>query len=640
MRMIHGSALFGKGEMSNPELLQAENRNVARMLAAVEDCPWQGRDVKDFRAPQARAVFGLQFTDESAAPTGIQSLGDLTIVADVRLDNRAELASLLGLGAPANGAVSDAELILRAYQKWGADCASHLLGDFAFVIWDAAARRIFCARDFVGVRPFYFHHNPREGRFVFSSDLISITAHRAVPTELNLAYVAGSLQVLIGQFYTRTETYFQEIQKLEPAHCLLVDANGLKSWAYWQPAQLPERRYANEREYVDELRALLHTAVADRIQSPHPVGAHISGGLDSSSMAVIGDRILREHGRTLTGFSWAPPLPDDLAALLPNDERKLVEAVRAAEDFPIEYNRLTGAHVLAHMRRDYALQPTTTLQFELATSEHAARLGIRTFLSGWGGDELIAFNGRGYFADLLRRGRWVTLFRELRQRGELQGSPVWKQLIVSGVLPLLPGGLVDRIKPDDAHPRIPPPPPNYLQPEFAKALSSVKPLTKPESHEMPGIRRMQLYLFEFGHLSYRMESWYAHGARQGMTYVFPLTDKRIAEFALSIPDYFFFKNGWKRYLYRTAMEGILPDVVRWAKVKEDPAMSIGMRDAQRGTAEQAWADLNARVDNPYIDVDKFRAALEANAALPVAERQNVGRARWLAFLTSTMYKGA
>jgi asparagine synthase (glutamine-hydrolysing) len=362
-------------------------------------------------------------------------------------------------------------------------------------------------------------------------------------------------------------------------------------------------------------------------------------------VAVLAHRILKSEGRAFTGFSWAPPLPQDPADLLPNDERKLVEQVRAAEGMSVRYTRLTPAHILAHARRDITLQPTTTLLFELAASEDAARLGIRTMLSGWGGDELPAFNGRGYFSDLLRRGHWLTLQRGLTQRAQLHGGTVWKQWITAGIFPLLPILILKILRPDD----FPPPRrlPAYLRPDFAAALASVEPFNGPEAHERPGVRRMQIALLQYGHLSYRMESWASHGAALGITYAFPLLDRRLVEFALSIPDYLFFKNGWKRYLYRTAMAGILPDSLRWQKVKEDPAMVQGSRSAQKEVNEQQRIELLARAHNPYVDVAQFQAALDAEQGirdalnddnLPDKERRRLllqmgaGRGRWLAFM--------
>jgi asparagine synthase (glutamine-hydrolysing) len=635
MQMIYGSI----SSANTHELAEIEKQNVANMMAALGSYPWDSQSMCGLKG----AAFGVHARGEQ--PASLPKLDGLILAADARLDNRPELYAAIGIDAAEGASLDDSGLILRAYLHWGTGCASHLLGDFAFVLRDEANGRVFCARDFIGARPFYYHHAP--DRFVFASDLQALAAHPDVPMRLNLAHITATLQNTMGQFMHPEHTYYQELEKLPPAHCLTLDDNGLHCWAYWQAGQTPERRYPDEREYVEELRALLNEAVACRVTSPYLVGAHISGGLDSSSVAVLAQRILQKKGRSITGFSWAPPLPQDPADLLPNDERKLVEAVRAAEGFAVHYTRLTPAHILAYARRDHTLQPTATLQYELAASEEAAGMGVHTMLSGWGGDELPAFNGRGYFSDLFRRGCWFTLQRELTLRAQLQGGTAWKPWIFECIFPLIPTPILQRLRPKDFPP--PHPLPAYLRPDFASSLSNVKPLIRSDGRERPGVRRMQIALLQHGHLSYRMESWASHGATLGLTYAYPLLDQRVVEFALSIPDYLFFKNGWKRYLYRTTMDGILPDILRWQKVKEDPAMIQVSRNVHKQAAKQQRTELLARTDNPFVDVARLQEALGGeednrdaffDSNLTQTQRRRVilqmsaWRGRWLAFVNN------
>jgi asparagine synthase (glutamine-hydrolysing) len=641
MQMIYGSIVLA----NTPELAETEKQNVARIQTALSAYPWEAASLRSLAGASSCGAFAVHAGDQKPDSALLPVLGALTITADVRLDNRAELCAELAIPASEQVSLDDAELILRAYQQWGAGCASHLLGDFAFAIWDQANGRLFCARDFAGVRPFYYHYAPGSGRFVFASDLQALSAHPQVPLELNLAHVTAALQTVMGQFQHPEHTYYQVIEKLPPAHCLTLDASGLRLRAYWQPGQTPERHYTGEREYVEELLPLLKAAVACRVTGPHPVGAHISGGLDSSSVAVLAQRYLQTQGRSVTGFSWSPPLPENPADLMPNDERKLVESARQADGFPIRYTQLTPEHVVAHARRDITLQPTTTLQLELAASADAAGLGVRTMLSGWGGDELLAFNGRGYFPDLLRRGHWLTLQRELTLRARLHGGIVWKQWISDGIFPLIPPAIQRILRPTDFPPLRPLP--AYLRSCFAATLAGISPPASPEAYERPGVRRTQIALLQHGHLSYRMESWASHGATLGLTYAFPLLDRRLVEFSLSIPDHLFFKNGWKRYLYRTAMAGILPDSLRWQKVKDDPAMFKMLRNARQEAAGQLRADLLARAGNPYIDVVQLQIALDTEQSLREAlnddnlskkERRRLlfqmsaGPGSWLAFV--------
>jgi asparagine synthase (glutamine-hydrolysing) len=648
MQMISGSIVLA----SAPDLAEIEKQNVAHMQAALAAYPWETAALCCLIGTSTSGALAVHAGDKKPDPALLPVLGAFTIAADVRLDNRLELCAALAIDATEQTSLEDAALILRAYQHWGTGCVPHLLGDFAFAIWDGTAVRLFCARDFIGARPFYYHHNPDSGRFVFASDLLALSAHPHVPAELNLAYVTATLQLNFGQFQHPEHTFFRAIEKLPPAHCLTLDASGLRRWVYWQPGQTAEWRYSDEQEYMEELLCLLQSAVACRMPGAHPVGAHISGGLDSSSVAVLAHRIQKTQARTLTGFSWSPPLPENAADLLPNDERSLVEAVRQAEGFPIRYTRLTPAHILAHAHRDITVQPSSTLQIELASSAVAAGLGIRIMLSGWGGDELMAFNGRGYFSDLLRRGHWLTLQRGFTQRARLYGGSVWAQWISAAIYPLIPTPILRILRPlDFPSPR---PLPTCLRSSFVAALAGINPLSAPDTDERPGVRQMQIALLQHGHLSYRMESWASHGATLGITYAYPLLDQRLVEFALSVPDYLFFKNGWKRYLYRTALAGILPDSLRWQKVKEDPAMAKATRSARREASGQLRADLLGRAANPYIDVDQLQAALEAedksgealnDDSLPLAERRRLfrqmsaERLRWLAFVNPIENKG-
>jgi asparagine synthase (glutamine-hydrolysing) len=618
--MIYGTvAPANAAPAGRCEAADTQTYAVTRMMAALDDCPWENDALRSLPGAHLCCTLAVQAAGEGAATRSAQtllpSLGGLTVAADARLDNRAELCAALAVGPDERAALDDAGLILRAYGLWGTACVEHLLGDFAFALWDETAGLLFCARDFVGVRPFYYHHAASPGRFVCAGGLPAMVAHPAVPRSLSLAYVRAYLQAPVTQFQHPEHTFFEEIHKLLPAHCLTVTREGLRRWAYWQPDRIPGRHHAEERDYVEELRALLGVAVACRLESSSPVGAHISGGLDSSSLAVLAHRDLQTRGRAITGFSWAPPPPPDAAELPPHDERLLVEAVREAEGFAVRYTTLTPDHVLAHARRDITVQPTATLLPELATSQDAAGLGIRTMISGWGGDELLVFNGRGYFADLLRRGRWITLQRELTLRGRLHGVAVWKQWIVNCLLPLLPTAVQDRLRPG-SFPR-PLPLPACLRPDFAATLSGVEPLARPGARERPGVRNTQIALLQQGHLSYRMESWAGHGATLGITYAFPLLDRRLVEFALSVPDYLFFKDGWKRYLYRTAMAGILPDKVRWHAVKVDPAMAQADKQAREKAAGPVRAAILTRAHNPLVDVVRLAAALEAGESAAV-----------------------
>jgi asparagine synthetase B (glutamine-hydrolysing) len=216
-------------------------------------------------------------------------------------------------------------------------------------------------------------------------------------------------------------------------------------------------------------------------------------------------------------------------------------------------------------------------------------------LSGWGGDELIAFNGRGFFAEKFLQGQWGLMASELKQRAALSGGNVWKGLLISAhqkvLLPLLPDRLYFwqkdlfgrlRKRPLYQYPTLPP----IFDPDFAARLQNAQlDSMKKRGRELPGVRANQLALLMNGHLTKRIEGWAQEGAAHRIEYRYPLLDQRVIEFCLSLPPEMFMKKGWKRYLFRhTTTKELLPDSVAWNKSKRESALTPSHK-ASRAT----WA---------------------------------------------------
>jgi asparagine synthase (glutamine-hydrolysing) len=178
--------------------------------------------------------------------------------------------------------LTDAELILNAYETWGDDCVNHLLGDFAFAIWDERRRRLFCARDHFGVKPFFYSHTA--DTFSFSSILNELK----VSTTLNEIAIGDYL--LFGVNQDQSTTIFKDIHRLPPGHTLTVENNQVKIQRYWTPSLPAEIRFRDPESYVECFSELLSLAVKDRLRTDR-VAVSMSGGLDSTSLASIA----REH---------------------------------------------------------------------------------------------------------------------------------------------------------------------------------------------------------------------------------------------------------------------------------------------------------------------------------------------------------
>lgn len=620
-------AAFIHAEVNWAERPQVVAANVRRMLEAVAHYPWGSSRVDDASSDAACCVLGLQRGLADGAGGGLPSQdGTVRIVADICLHGRDDLASKLGLSPNVASGLTDDALVVHSYRRWGMGFAGRLVGDGAFALWDSSEQRLICWRDVAGVRPLYYYHAPGR-QLVISSDLQTIAEHPATPSTLDLPYVKAFLQS--EPFQHPTRTMITGVRKVPSAHVLVFDRHGLRLERYWNPENVAERAIGDD-ECGEELRELLRQSITDRLPpSGEGVGAHLSGGLDSSSVAIMAASLLEDQGRKLSTFSWAPPW--ELVPRLERDERDLVELACQARGLVPVYTSLEPSDVVDVAYRDVALRPRSTLDFEVATSRVAIDCGVQTILSGWGGDEVVAFNGRGYFADMARRGRLATVQRELAMRSRIHGGTLrgaWKARVV---MPLLPDAAY-RSNPGES------PLPAELRPEFVGLLDGVEPLEHTYPRERPGIRRMQTSLLRFGHLQYRMETWAAHGAAIGLNYTYPLLDRRIMEFALSLPGRMFFRDGWKRWYYRTAMAGILPDGVRWNPDKYDSAAARQLRERRREPAEVYSELLLSRRGNPLVDVnvllDIHNRSRQQNSSLngsPAVPPRPVGGGVWLAF---------
>ncbi len=183
-----------------------------------------------------RVALGNQMTwqtpeSKRETPPQFDARAGLAITADARIDNRNDLCGALGI-AHTGKTLTDSQLILRAYRKWGTNCPEKLLGDFAFAIWDGRRRRLFCARDILGTRPFYYHQTDR--RVLFASDIAALRAAPGVTDALDLPYLSAHCRHA-GNYPHDTHTFYRDIQKLARAHAMTVGAGHLthriKGWA-------------------------------------------------------------------------------------------------------------------------------------------------------------------------------------------------------------------------------------------------------------------------------------------------------------------------------------------------------------------------------------------------------------------------
>lgn len=549
---------------------------LARMMEAAADRGPDGRGAWTGDGV-GLAHLSLQVTAEEARDAQPLRRHDLVLVADARIDNRSSLISTLRRILPTS-TPTDAELILAAYRRWGADCAAHLIGDFAFALWDQRERRLFAARDPMAMRG--FHYRVEEDRVLFATDVAQILAAPGVPSRLYSPMVAA---YLAGNFEDLTHTMYEGIRALPPAHAMTVTPDGVRTWEYWTLDPTARIRYEDDRDYVAHFRALFTEAVRARLRSAHPVGLMLSGGLDSGSIASTAGA-LQERGKggggPLRTYSFSfPSFPQ-------SDERFISDQIverygLAATTIDAEAAPLLSWRPYVGPDRDdpYVLGFHGINERVLQQAEAD---GVRCLLTGHRGDLVVG----GWIFDylrLFRTGRWRYLWRELKRAEEKTGVPWPRAVQIYLIEPLRamfwPPGRADWIRTPlkrmyrGWRPAPPPesPFPDWVHSDFAaRHAQLLSPLQAPDSVRDPMRRWRYESLLMPAHMRGAALTE-RHAARHGIVTADPWSDRRLIEFAAAVPPDVLSRHGENKWILREAMRGLMPEAARTAARKIDPS---------------------------------------------------------------------
>jgi asparagine synthase (glutamine-hydrolysing) len=518
--------------------------------------------------------------------------GTRTLTADGRLDNRDELARMLDLRPESSAGVSDGEVILAAYDRWGAECPARLLGDFAFAIYDRPAGTLFCARDHMGVRPFYYASGA--GQFAFASTLPALLTVPGVPRRLDERRIGDYLVPILED---PTITFFEGIVRLPAAHSLTVRPGVIRLARYWSLAGVRELRLASDADYAAAFRELFTQAVACRLRSVHPVGSTLSGGLDSSSVACVARRELAAEGRPLETFSAVFP---DVPA---SDERRWIDIVRAETDLTthlIRADRLsplgTSDGMLGHAGQPFY---APNLYIHWALYQAARARGVRVFLDGLDGDTVL-WQTPAYLANLARRGRLRRVWRDARTLGTRLGRSPRDILWRYALRPLMsPGPLRPRWL--RAHR-------DLVAADFARRIglgSRIRRLRSRRSSLPMDGRDDHRARLESGLVSFALEV--AAAAARGLEPRYPFFDRRLVEFCLALPAEQKLDDGWTRIVLRRALAGVVPDQVRWRPGKSNlgPAFTHAVLSCDRPLLDEVVFGDSSNVER-YVDLRRLQ----------------------------------
>jgi asparagine synthase (glutamine-hydrolysing) len=486
----------------------------------------------------------LRTTRESAtAHQPVQLDERFCIVADARLDARADLlAELESAGHKVPRMTPEAELLLHAYAAWGQQCLDHLIGDFSFALWDRSRKTMFCARDHMGVKPFYYAQ--LGDLFLFSNTLDCVRLHPAVGEELNETAIADFL--LFGLNCDNAATTFRDVRRLPPAHSLTVSADALRVRRYWTAPTDGRIRHHSAGDTIEHFQFLLKNAITDRLTTDH-VGILLSGGLDSASIAALAREISggETNGNGLRAYTVV------YDSLIPDHEGGF--ARKTAEFLGIPSRRLTMDHLRPFERWDNPQsqwpEPVDDPFFAgIFDQFRMIAADSRVVLSGEGSDNLMNFEMWPYTKDLFRQREWRTFFTEVPMYLWLRPSP-WPGIRrrVKGIFGL-----------DPTAPEFP----RWIAPEFASRLdlhSRWRRLGEDglsAGHPVRPGAHASLALPQWSNL-FELEN--AGVTRLPVEVRHPFLDLRIVNFLLALPPFPWF---YEKMLLREAMAGRLPEKVR------------------------------------------------------------------------------
>lgn len=451
---------------------------------------------------------------------------------------------------------TDTEVIVHAYEEYGPACVEKFNGKFAFAIWDQNQRELFLARDRLGIKPLYYYWN--HAKFVFASEIKAILQAPEVEREVN----PQAVYHYVGyEFVPAPDTMFLHVHKLPPGHYLRLKNGQITVQRYWDMTFQTERQ--TPRDYAEQMREILTESVRKRLISDVPLGVFLSGGLDSSTIVSLMSHCGVEPIKTFSlGYE------DETFSEL--DYARVV-----AKQFNTEHRELIVEPVTPELiekavwQLDEPMTDLSSVPFYLICQR--AREHVTVCLSGEGGDESLVGYDRfkaskahaayALLPDWIRRGIVAPLVRALPDQPQKKGAiNIVKRFIEDGLLPEEGGHMRWQYFGTPEHDA------SMFAPSFhaQMAMDPFAPIRAHLAHCQSADRLdREIYI----DTKFTMpDSVLMKVDKMSMSHALevrvPFLDHQFVEFCASIPGDLKLKGYTTKAIFRTAMEGILPDRIR------------------------------------------------------------------------------
>jgi asparagine synthase (glutamine-hydrolysing) len=503
---------------------------------------------------------------------------------------------------------TDSEVILHAYEEMGPRCLERFNGMFAFAIWDEKAHTLFAARDRLGIKPFYYAFDGQE--LVFGSEIKALMRHPGVSARPNRSVI---LEYLLFGHTFRDATCLEGVHQLPPGHFLLFDGETLRVERYWDLSfEVDTSR--SLQSFADELREGLIDSVRLHLQSDVPLGAHLSGGVDSSTVVALA---ARQIGEPLHTFSGAFAEGEEF------DERRYIrtvvralgtqhrEVVPSGRELPALLPRL-----LWHLDEP-VVGAGSFPQYRV--SELVARSGVKVVNGGQGGDELFG----GYPSYFIPAGRSILKAGNAAPLSDRLRIPEY--VVRGGALARIAARLPGRRNGHAPWLRVRASERAAL---FAAREAAADGITG--AFERATYLNVRHYLPALLHVEDRMSMAWSIESRV------PLLDYRLAELAARMPAWVKIHGGSLKYVLRQSMRGIVPDEVLDRRDKKGfpTPVSRWLRDELSSWARAIFAD-NDFAAGDLIDPSAVTLMLDEHVA-GVADH---GATLWAALNVAIWWKG-
>ncbi|MEW6366555.1 MAG: asparagine synthase-related protein [Acidobacteriota bacterium] len=562
-------------------------------------------------SPDGRACF----VHESPAASS-SGLGSVQLAFDGRIYNHDALRRELGELGHEFRSDDDAELVIRGYAQWGEDVLRRLNGVWAFALYDTDSRNAFCARDRLGVRPFYWLD--RDERFHFSSEirpLLQLSRTRASPHRQRVC----DFLTHGGMFAEdEHETFFEGVRKLPPGCCMQVDAGGMKVRRWWDPE--PGRSHDNLRDPAARLRELLDDAVRLRVECAAPCVVAASGGLDSSAALFLSLPYTPLTPSTISLCQTVPLFDErEFITLAVRESRSRGTFVHpTAERMTADLPELWRAH-------EEPLPSPSSYGHFLLIKEAAAR-GFKNIVFGHGLDEIAAGYPEHYsfhLADLRLAGKDDEFEREIEFWKTLYWgtNELYEDFFLNHVTPSGTWNRAGHAAGIEAACEL-------LTPDFAALCREIPDFPRP----YPTLLKNALYRdLRFTSLPTLLRIEAAHCRELGVESHAPFLDHRVVEFIMSLPGECLISEGQPKWIVRRALEGVLPEPLRCRVNKT--GLNVPLQQWYKealGAALRKELDSGMPASLGIFDTEKLRA---------VASRPNLDQLTliWRAVAVSSWY---